>query len=141
MTSIGEVKDSLVELLTAALPYTQVIHGPADVTTLKQRALVVGGESTPVGLRVTSLDGSSSDVTYTLTITASVSLPGTDESQAEDLATADFAAAVDAIRADPSLGVEGVDATVSGAGELLESSSAAGRSAAVRFPVVVYTIL
>ena len=142
MTSIGAVKDALVTLLTAALPYTQVIVGPADVTTLKNRTLVVGGESTPMELRLTNFDGSSSDAIYTLTITVSVSLPGTDESKAEDMAVADFNAAVAAIQADQALGLDAnFSATVTGAGELLESSSASGRSAAVRFPVVIYTTL
>lgn len=141
MTSIGAVKDALVEILAAACPSAQVIPGPADVTTLGNRAVVVGGETTPVDVQVTDLAGTSGTATYTLTITASVSLPGTDESKAEDMAAADFAASVAAIEADSSLGLADVSATVSGAGELFETSGAAGRSAAVRFPVMVYTIL
>jgi hypothetical protein len=139
--SIGTVKDRLVELLTAALPDTQVIVGPADVTTLRNRALVVGGESTPIDLQVSAFDASSSTATYTLMLTASVSLPGTDESMAEDQAVADFAAAAAAIQADQNLGLENVSATVTGAGELVESSAASGRSAAVRFPVVIFSIV
>lgn len=139
MTSLGDVKDALVARLTAALPNTQVVPGPADVTTLKNRALEVGGASTPVDFRVTALDGSSCDVTYTLTLTASVSLPGTNESLAEDQVLTDFRDAVVAIQADQSLGIENVSATITGAGELVESAAASGRSAAVRFPVMVYT--
>ena len=61
----------------------------------------------------------------------------------EDAAViADFNAAVAAIQADQALGLDAnFSATVTGAGELLESSSASGRSAAVRFPVVIYTTL
>jgi hypothetical protein len=139
--SIGTVKDRLVEILTVALPDTQVIVGPADVTTLRNRALVVGGESTPIDLQVSAFDASSSTATYTLMLTASVSLPGTDESMAEDQAVADFAAAAAAIQADQNLGLENVSATVTGAGELVESSAASGRSAAVRFPVVIFSIV
>ena len=40
--------------------------------------------------------------TYTLTLTISVSLPGADLATPEDMALDDFAAAVAAIRADPS---------------------------------------
>lgn len=141
MTSIGEVKDALVTLLTAALPDTQVVVGPADVTTLKQRACEVGGASTPLDLQVTAFDGSSCTGTYTLTITTSVSLPGTNESLAEDQAVADFKAAAVAIQSDQTLGLENVSATVTGAGELVESSAASGRSAAVRFPVVIFSIV
>lgn len=153
MTSIGAVKARLVEILAPALPAVdpfpaaQVVHGPVDVTTLRGRALVVGAESTPLEFDVSSLDLSSGTKTYTLVLTASVSVGGTDMTLAEDRAEADFLAAVAAIQADPSLGLANLSATVSGNGELVESTLPAsqqrseGRAAAVRFPVLIFTTL
>lgn len=139
MTGIAAAKDALVTLLDAALPDTQVLTGPADVTTLTSRVLEVGSESTPVQFDPSNLTGTSVTATYTLTLTASVSLAGTSLSAAEDLALADFAAAVAAIQSGPSLGLWNVNASVVGSGELVESAGANGRSAAVRFPVDVFT--
>ena len=141
MTSIPAVKAALVSLLTPLLPDTQVIPGPPDVTTLAPRALVVGDRSTPIEVMVTSLDGRSGTETYTLTLTASVSLSGTDLGLAEDLAVSDFTVAVAAIQADSSLGLENLNATVVGAGELVEEASGQMRSAAVRFPVEIFATL
>lgn len=140
MSSIGAVKAALVSLLSAALPDTQVLPGPVSVTTLGPRVLEVGGESTPIVFAASNLTGTSGTELYTLTLTASVSLAGTNLDSAEDLAVADFAAAVVAIQADPSLGI-GVNATCEGAGELVESANASGRAAAVRFPVEVFATL
>jgi hypothetical protein len=112
-----------------------------DVTTLSSRLLVVGSESTPIQFDPTNLTGTSGAATYTLTLTASVSLSGTSLAASEALAQADFAAAVAAIQADETIGLANVSATVSGAGELAEASSATSRQAVVRFPVVVYTTL
>jgi hypothetical protein len=137
--SIGTVKTNLVTILSAALPSSQVVSGPIDVTTLKPRALEVGSATTPLQFDPSSLDGRSGTELYTLTLTVSVSLSGTDLSGPEDLAMADFAAAVAAIRADPSLGIANLNATCSGAGELVESATASGRAAAVRFPVEIFT--
>lgn len=139
MTSIAAVKDALVSLLDAALPDTQVLSGPVDVTTLGSRVLEVGSESTPIQFDPTNLTGTSIAATYTLTLTASVKLAGTSLSAAEDLALADFDAAVAAIQADETLSLLNVAASVVGSGELVESAGASGRSAAVRFPVVVFT--
>lgn len=153
MTSVGAVKARLVEILTLALPATgsfpasQVVPGPVDVTTLRSRALEVGGNSTPLDFDVTSLDLSTGTRKYTLILTASVSVAGTDMAVAEDQAEADFLAAVAAIRANPSLGLENLSAQVFGNGELVESTLPAsqqrseGRSAAVRFPVLIFTPL
>lgn len=141
MTSIAAVKAALVTLLDAALPSTQVIPGPVDVTTLSSRLLVVGSESTPIQFDPTNLTGTSGAATYTLTLTASVSLSGTSLAASETLAQADFAAAVAAIQADETIGLTNVSATVSGSGELVEKSDATGRQVDVRFPVVVYTTL
>ena len=145
--SIAAAKAALVDIIAPLLPATdtlpaaQVLPGPVDVTTLGPRAVVVGDRSTPIRLDVTSLGGGSGTQTFTLMVTASVSLPGTDLGLAEDQAIADFADAVDAIQADPSLGLANLSATVTGEGELVEDASAQGRSAAVRFPVEVFTTL
>jgi hypothetical protein len=139
VSTVGAVKSRLVTILTAALPNSQVVTGPVDVTTLKPRAVEVGGASTPLQFDLTSLDGRSGTELYTLTLTFSVSLSGTDLTPAEDLAIADFVAAVVAIRADPSLGIANLNATCMGAGELIESATPTARSAAVRAPVEIFT--
>jgi hypothetical protein len=74
-----------------------------------------------------------------LILTISVSLPGPDLATPEDLALDDFAAAVAAIRADPSLGLPNLNATCTGDGELVETADANGRAAAIRFPVEIFT--
>lgn len=139
MTALSAVKDALVVLLTAALPDTQVIPGPVAVTTLTGRVLTVGSESTPIQFDPSNLTGTSVTATYTLTLTASVSLAGTDLSAAEDLALADFASAVAAIQSNDTLALSNVSASVVGAGELVESAGANGRQADVQFPVVIFT--
>lgn len=141
MSSIALVKAALVAILTPALPDTQVIPGPVDVTMLRSRVLEVGGESTPILIQVTSLDGSSRTETYTLMLTASVSQSGTILGVAEASAVDDCAAAVAAIVANPSLGLDNLNATVTGNAELTESANAQGRSAAVRFPVEIFATL
>jgi hypothetical protein len=139
VSSVGAVKTALVTILGAALPSSQVVSGPIDVTTLKPRTLEVGSTSTPLQFDPSSLDGRSGTELYTLTLTVSVSLPGTDLTDSESLAVADFRAAVAAIRADPSLSLANLNATCTGAGELVESATASGRAAAVRFPVEIFT--
>ena len=141
MTGIGVVKARLVELLAAAVPDARVLPGPVSATTVEARVVEVGGPRTPVQYLVTALDGSSGTATYTLMITCSVSLPGSDGALAEDMAVADFVAAVDAIQADETLGLDAVSATVDGSGELFESATQQGRSAAMQFPVVIFTTL
>lgn len=137
--TIGAVKARLVTVLAAALPSTQVEYGPISKTTLPPRVLEVGGESTPLTVAVSDLAGSSGTETYILTLTASVSLSGVDLALAETQAVADFRAAVAAIQADGTLGLDNVSATVSGSGELNGISGAWGRAVAVRFPVEIFT--
>lgn len=139
MSSIGAVKARLVEILAEALPETQVIPGPADVTTLTERVLEVGGETTPIEVDVSGLDLLTGTEKYTLALTISVSYSGTDLDAPETVAVADFRTAVAAIRADMSLGLLNLSATVTGQGQLEESSSEWGRSAAIRFPVAIFT--
>lgn len=136
MSSIPAVKTALKVLLAAALPNTQVVYGPASsVTTLGQRVLEVGVVTGT--LDVTGMDLRSGTEQYSVMLTASTSIPGTDQTEADDAALADFQAAVTAIRSDPTLGINNLAASVSGTFEMPESAVASGRSAAVRFPVTV----
>jgi hypothetical protein len=139
VSSIGAVKTALVSILGAALPASQVVPGPVDVTTLGPRVLAVGGETTPIRFEPSNLTGTSGTELYTLTLTISVSLPGAALDPAEDLALADFAAAVAAIRANPGLGIANLNAICTGEGELVESADVNTRAAAVRFPVEIFT--
>lgn len=139
MSSIDAVKARLVEILAAALPETQVIPGPVDVTTLTERVLEVGGETTPIEVDVSGLDLLTGTEKYTLALTISVSYSGTDLDAPETVAVADFRTAVAAIRADMSLGLLNLSATVTGQGQLEETSDAQGLSAAIRFPVAIFT--
>lgn len=141
MSSIDAAQAALVAIFAAALPDSQVVPGPVDVTTLRSRVVEVGGESTPIEFEVTSMDGTSGTEKYTLVVTISVSLSGTELATAQALAVDDFRACVTAVWANPNLGVDGLSAMVSGNGELLKSPGAQGRSAAVRFPVEIFTTL
>ena len=136
---ISTAKARLVAVLSAALPDSQVVHGPIGKTTLTNRVLEVGGESTPIQVTPTNLTGTTCSTTYTLTLTVSVSLATTEMASAEDLAAADFSAAVAAIQADETLGLTNLTATCDGFGEMTENADASGRSAAIRFPVVIFT--
>ena len=139
MSSIGAVKAALVTILQAALPDSQVVPGPIDVTTLGPRVLEVGGASTPLLFDVTDMAGLSGTETYALILTVSVSSPATALAVPEDTACGDFIAAVAAIRANPSLGLTALNATCTGEGELVDSSTSSARAAAVRFPVEIFT--
>ena len=139
MSSIGAAKAALVAILGAALPDSQVVPGPVDVTTLSPRILEVGGTSTPILFQPSDMAGAGGTETYTLMLTISVSSPATALAMPEDAALDDFALAVAAIRANPSLGLSSLNATCTGDGELLESADANARAAAVRFPVEIFT--
>lgn len=148
MTSVGEVEARLVAIFTPLLlasdpfPACQVVTGPVSLTTVRGRVLVVGdADITPLTLDVTSLDLSSGTKTFPLTIRASVSVPGTDLSIAQNQAEADFATVVAAIQADPSLGLENLSATVIGSADLEKTAVAQGRMAAFRFSVEIFTTL
>ena len=148
MSSVGAVEARLVEILTPLLPAVgpfsacQVVTGPVSVTTVRGRVLVVGdADATQIALNVTSMDLSSGSKAFPLIIRASVSVAGTDLSVAQDRAEADFAIAVAAIQADPSLGFENLSASLVGGALLEKSAVAQGRMAAFVFPVQIFTTL
>lgn len=140
-SSIPAVKAALVSVLAGALPDTQVIYGPKEaVTTTGPRILTVGRVVGSRELDSMSLDTSSES--YTVDLVASVSLAGTSQQAADDLALADYAAAEVAVReypGGPTLGLgDGIRVLPTGEFELAELADENGRHAAVRFSVRVY---
>lgn len=139
--TISTVKARLVEVLTAALPDTQVVYGPLSaVTTLKPRALSVGRAA---GTReITSLSLTSAQERYTIDLLVSVALSGTSQQSADELALADYASAVDAIVvAHPDLGLgAGYTIVARSEFELVEVADDQGRAAQVWFAVAVTAI-
>lgn len=135
-SSISAVKAALVEVLTEALPQSQVIYGSrAAVTVTGPRLALVGRV---LGRRdVSSLDLGMSEL-YTVEIQNSVSLATVEQQMADDLALADYDASVTAIRADITLGLPGsLQVIPTGEIELVEVASEQSRDAVVRWYVNV----
>lgn len=136
MTSIPAVKAALTAAFTAALPDSQVINGPAEsVSSIKSRYVEVGDVNGTI--TVTSLDLRRATEQYTVLITVSASAAGYDPIPVTAAALADFETACDAVRADPSLGID-VAAKVEGSFEMHETAEGQGRATVITFPVAIF---
>jgi hypothetical protein len=133
------VKTALVTLFQAALPNSQVIYGPRDnASVISGRVVVVGSDDTEFDVQPDSL-GMSTSEEYILPCVLSVSLPGSDQNEADTQAFDDYAACRDAVSADPSLAGAGVFAYPLGVNRHHPVADSNGRSAAVFFGIQVHS--
>jgi hypothetical protein len=145
VSSIPAVLAALTTLGVATLLNSQVINGPrATVTTTDDRLLIVGEEVTSGQRDLDSMAIGTTSEQYTVSLAVSADVPGTDQTAADALELAVFAAMELAIREYPGgpnlgLGAQGVLSVLpTGAFELKRIASADGRHAAVKWSVAVY---
>jgi hypothetical protein len=139
-TSIPTVLVALAALAEVTLPDSwQIINGPASsVTTLGPQVIVVG--ETVEGNR--DLDGMTYDSLgeqYNVQVDFSVDLPGTAQTAADTIAFEGFAAFDSALRANDTLGIDGVlQAVLLGEFLVTRQASQTGRYTHIRSFVAVH---